>query len=386
MSFKRLYIILISCSVAISLFGCSNKEIVIEDNSEKNKKSYSEILVDEGVLDNIVDFDKEFCVGYIGNNDILVNNFDTNILQKVDIHSGDREDIIDLIDDDKRVMCSWRYKDGWFVWSEDSEKELVIGKSKGTGWKIKAVNINQKSVIEIDGEKNNLPKERSFFATPINFSVDSNGVAYKGYYGLKGEVYERIMYFDFDTNRHIILDESIYRENNKEVLDTPFVATNKVYWGKYVCKEQYLEGTIYEYNINKNEKNKINREMLFEPIANDKYLIALEKEKNDTINGKFIIMNKEWEEIKIISNEIYEEKAKPSELVEPQLSSNYLVWRNVKETQLDIYDIENDILYNVFSPASGRFVVTINTFNNNFLQWTEMSAQGDITYKYAILK
>ena len=49
-------------------------------------------------------------------------------------------------------------------------------------------------------------------------------------------------------------------------------------------------------------------------------------------------------------------------------------------------DIEKDILYNVFGPDSGRFVVSINMFNNNFLQWVEMSTQGDIEYKYAILK
>lgn len=363
----------------------SNKNITALQNNF-TEESYKKILKSQGSLDNIISFKKEFCVGYLGDDNILVNDFETNILQKVNITTGDREEIIRLINYEERYMCAWKYSDGWFVWSEDSEKDLVMGTSIGKDWVLKAVNIYSKQVIEIDKEPKAFPKDRTLFATPISFSVDGEGVVYKSHKVFDNEIFETISYFDFKTRNNVMVEKIPYEEKrDKEMLDTPYVFGGQVFYGRYQMAGEVLKGNIYVYDIESQKTKKINEDMIFEPIANEKYIIALKRTEEVDIHNSILIMDNNGEVCNEIKNEMYDKENRPSEFAETRLSGRYLVWRNIRETQLNVFDTYDFKMYEIFAPESGREVIGINMFDNNFLLWAERTEDGGEIHNYAIL-
>lgn len=383
-------ILVFFCLVCFLLSGCKSADTnnVCKENSFTHS-DYDKILKKEGSLDNVIDFKKEFCAGYLGNNEILVNEYDTNILKIVNIDSGSQKKITSLINDDKRYMCSWRFRGGWFVWSEDLEADLFVGESIGKNWALKAFNIYTKETITIDKEPADFPKERSFFATPISFSVDAGGAVYKCYRQHNGNLYETINYINFASKDNITVDEVLYKENDKNQvkLDTPYVCNNSIFYGKYKMGDKYTEGTSYIYDIKSKKSKQIDRDMIFEPLANKEKIVAIEKTKTVDTNSSVVIMDYNGKICNKITDAMYtNEKDKPTQFEELKLCNNYVAWHNVKGTQLNVFNISDNIMYDIFNYNSGRAAVNIELFDNNFLLWSEWAENNRAVHNYVILK
>ncbi|MDQ7095702.1 hypothetical protein REC12_19105 [Desulfosporosinus sp. PR] len=377
-------IILLVCLIG----GCNNPNALKQTSNTNEVGQNSDIVLKMGSIPsgiNIIgakDENNFYC--FKGNNHKAIYLYQVN---------NSSTSIINTVVAPNKYIKSCIFNENWIIWVEDEVEIESDNDVNEVNWATYARNLQTGEVIEVDKYKKiDLDKSTYYRALePQALSEYGDKVVFTNYdLSTDGQPIQVIKMFDLTKKQMLILDST--KDYQKRFYSYPIISGDWLTWSEsQVNLLDFTEkGKTFLYDIGKMAKSEISEgdEILW-PYIDGNYIAARRKPDGFNENSSIMVFDKKtgiWTTIASPNASFYKGKSHV-EMGMAIISQQYLTWRDNVNSDIPVYDLQNNKLY-LFKGENER-VIPIGIFNK-ILFWTEdnmkdAQEQSTIT-NYAVLK
>ena len=290
-----------------------------------------------------------------------------------------------------RYLSLCFYCEDWLVWSE-SEDEFWSDFTTGKNWSLHAANLKTGEVVPVDAENEWFPADRSFDARPLDVSCGDGLIAFYGYEADSAGVSRAIKVYDLA--RHELKTVHRTPEGRSGGWDTaysaPRIASRCVFFCKsYHDPSRYVTkySQLFSYDAVSGETMELRNDLNLRcPAVSADYIVARNNASPDETLYAFSLAAGEWFAIADRTSPIDIAVSK-LRFPEVQIYDHYVTWRTGIDDAFYLYDLDENIFYELFGPEDGREGGWFGTMNSRLLWWVDTDHGGqDARWSFVLLE